>query len=151
MVVSREEVWPRCHSSGNAPLDPDVTRTPLVVTLVKRTCGSLGDVNVLEVSEDAQPRRTVAVSKHRPQTMPAVTLPELKHDPKVCLIPGRLLRSSRIKRFVTHRNRGASVYGQAYISLTATFWENPVRLGVHLQDFAETRELRIVPVDSDLV
>ena len=104
-------------------LDPDVTGTPLVVTPVERTCGSLGDVNVLKVSEDARPRRTVTVSKHRPQTMPAVTLPKLEHDPKVCLIPGRLPRASRIKRFVTHCNRGASVDGQIYVGLAAALWE----------------------------
>jgi len=128
-----------------------ITRTSLVVTLVERTCGGLGNVNVLKVPEDAHPRRTVIVGKHCPQTMPALTLLELEHDAKVRLIPGRLLRAPSIKRLVTHRNRGASVYGQVYISLAATLWKNPVRLGVHLQDFAETWELRIVPVDSDLV
>lgn len=147
-VVSCEDVIP---ISGNAPLDSEMTRTSFVVTLVERTCGGLGDVNVLKVSEDAHPCRTVIVGEHCPQTMPALALLKLEHDAKVRLIPSRLLRTPGIKRLVTHRNRGASVYGQAYISLTATFWENPVRLGVHLQDFAETRELRIVPVDSDLV
>jgi len=107
-------------------LDPDVTGTPLVVTLVKRTCGGLGDVNVFKVSEDAQPRRAVTVSEHRPQTVPAVTLLELEHDPKVCLIPGRLLGTSRIKRFVTHCNRGASVDSQIHIGLAAALWEHPM-------------------------
>jgi len=127
MLVSRgEHVWLRCRSSGHAPLDSDMTGTSLVVTLVERTCGSLGDVNVLKASEDAQPGRTVAVSKHRPQTVPAVTLPKLEHDPKVCLIPRCLLRAPCIKCFVTHLNRGASVDGQVYIGLAAALWEYPM-------------------------
>ena len=115
--------------SGYVPLDSDLafmTRTSFVVTLVERTCGGLGDVNVLEASEDAQPRRAVIVGEHCPQTMPTVTLPKLEHDAKVRLIPTRLLRASGIKRLVTHRNRSASVYGQVYIGLTATLWEDPV-------------------------
>lgn len=121
------------------------------MTLVGRACRGLGNVNVLEASEDAQPCRTVIIGEHCPQTMPAVTFPELEHDAKVCLIPGRLLRPSGIKRLVTHRNRGASVYGQVYIGLTATLWKNPMGLGVHLEYLVETWELRVVPVDSDLV
>ena len=122
-----------------------MTRTSIVVTLVEWAHGGLGDVNVLKASEDAQPCRTVTVSKHRPQAVPAVTLPELEHDPKVRLIPGRLLRTSGIKRFVTHRNRSASVDGQAHIGLTATLRENPMRLSVHLENFAETRNCGLYP------
>jgi hypothetical protein len=150
MVVNCERRIPLV--SWNALLDSDLTGTSFVVTLiVERTSGGLGDVNVLEASEDAQPRRTVIIREHCPQTMPTVTLPKLEHDPKVCLIPTRLLRASRIKRLVTHRNRGASVYGQVYIRLTATLWEDPVGLGVHLQNFVETWELRVVPIHPDLV
>ena len=58
--------------------------------------------------------------------MPTVTFPKLEHDAKVRLIPSRLLRPFGIKRLVTHRNRGASVYGQVYIGLTATLGENPM-------------------------
>jgi len=50
-------------------LDSDVafmTGTPLVVTLVEWACGSVGNINVLKASEDAEPRRAVIVSKHRP-------------------------------------------------------------------------------------
>jgi len=83
--------------------------------------------------------------------MPAVTLPELEHDAKMCLIPARLLRASGIKRLVAHRNRSASVDGQVYIGLTPAFWEYSVGLGVHLENFVETRELRVVPIDPDLV
>jgi len=131
-------------------LDSDLSGTPFVVTL-EGSRGGLSYVHVFEASEDAHPRRTVTVRKHRPQTMPAVTLLKLEHDAKVRLIPGHLLRASGIKRFVTHRNRSASVDGQVYIGLSARLWEYPVRLGVHLENFAETGELRVVPVDSDLV
>jgi len=119
----------RLQTTIATTLDSDlafVTRTSLVVTLIGWTRGGLGDINVLEASEDAQPRGTVIVGKHCPQTVPAVTLPELEHDAKVLLIPARLLGASGIKRFVTHRNRSASVDGQVYIGLTATLGEYPV-------------------------
>jgi len=117
--------------SENVPLDSDLafvhmTRTSLVVTLVERAWGGLGDVNVLETSKDAQSRRTVIVSEHRPQTMPAGTFPKLEYDAEVRLIPARLLRAPSVERFVTHRNRSTSVYGQVHVSLAATLWEYPV-------------------------
>ena len=82
------------------------------MTLAELAWWGLGDVNVLEASKDAQPRGTVNVSEHCPQTMPAVTFPKLEYNSKVRLIPARLLRVSGIKRFVTHRNRCTPVYGQ---------------------------------------
>jgi len=110
-------------------LDSDLTfmtGAPLIVTLVEWTCGGLSNIDVLKVSEDTQPRRTIIINKHRPQAMPAVTLPELEHDAKVCLIPGRLFRSPGIKRLVTHCNRGTSLDGQANVSLAPAFREYPV-------------------------
>jgi len=128
-VIDRNVTAIRLQTAIATTLDSDlafVTRTSLVVTLIERTCRGLGDVNVLEASEDAQPSRAVVVGKHCPQAMPAIALPELEHDAKVCLIPASLLRTSGIKRLVTHRNRSASVDGQVYICLTATLGENPV-------------------------
>ena len=121
------------------------------MSLIEWACWSLGDINVLEASEDAQPCRAVVIGKHCPQTMPAVTLPKLEHDSKVCLIPARLLRSPGIKRLIAHRNQCASVDGQVHICLTATLWKYSMRLGVHLEHLAEAWELRVVPIDPDLV
>jgi len=47
-------------------LNSDLTGTPLIVTLVEWTCRGLGNINVFKAPEDAQPRRTVIVSKHSP-------------------------------------------------------------------------------------
>ena len=49
------------------------------MTFVEWACRGLSNVDVLKTSEDAQPGGTVIVSKHRPQTMPTVTLPKLEH------------------------------------------------------------------------
>ena len=67
------------------------------------------------------------------------------------LIPTSLLRVSTVKRLVTHPNRSASVNGKVHVRLTTPLGEYPLRLGVHLENLGETRELRVVPVDSDLV
>jgi len=103
-----------------------VPGTPLVVTLVEWTCRSLGDVDVLEASEDAQSRGGVIVGEHCPQTMPTVTLLKPEHKAKVCLVPAGLLGASGIKRLVTHTNRSASVNGQVYVGLTTGLGEYPV-------------------------
>jgi len=110
-------------------LDPDLAFMPgtsLVVTLVMWANRCLGDVDVLKASEDAQPRGTIVVGKHRPQAMPTSTLLKLEHDAKVRLVPVRLLGPSGIKRLVTHPNRGASVDGQVHIGLTAALGEHPL-------------------------
>ena len=125
--------------------------TPLVVALVEWTRRGLSDIDVLKTSEDTQPCGAVVVGKHRPQTMPAITFLELEHNAKVRLIPGRLLGTSGIKGLVTHPNRSASVDGQANVHLTAALRENPVGLGVHFENLVKTGELRVVPVNSDLV
>lgn len=106
-------------------LESDLPGTPLAMTLVELTCRGLGNVDIVEASEDAQPRGAIVVSEHRPETMPAVTLLELEHHTKVRLIPARLLGASGIKRLVTHANRSASVNGQVYVVLTAALGKYP--------------------------
>jgi len=112
-----------------AALDSDLTfmpGTPLVMSLVEWTRRGLGNVDVLKASEDAQPRRTVIVGEHRPQTMPTVTLLELEHHAQVHLIPARLLGASGIKCLVPHPNHSASVNGQVYVGLATALGEYSV-------------------------